>query len=61
MNPDSPFGLPPLDTRCDLCAEPEYLNGFCYRHWKEKYEVMSRDSDEDEPDRYEDTNGTQSE
>ena len=43
----NPFGLPPPDTRCDLCTEPEYLFGLCYRHLKEKY--VSEDHDQ-EPD-----------
>ena len=42
----NPFGLPPLDTRCELCGEPEYLFGLCYRHAKAQW------ADEDEPDRY---------
>jgi hypothetical protein len=42
----NPFGLPPLDTRCELCGEPEYLFGLCYSCCKNQY------ADEDKPDRH---------
>ena len=50
-----PFGLPPLDTRCDLCGEPEYLFGLCYRCAKAQY------ADEDEPDQYQEGDGDEAE
>ena len=46
----TPFGLPPLDTRCELCGEPEYLLGLCYEHLKAKY--RDEDHDEDSADQY---------
>ncbi len=49
------FGLPVLDTRCELCGEPEYIDRLCYGCAKARY------ADEDEPDQYQEGDGDEAE